>query len=115
MTSQKTIERCRLRVKELEDINSSLVVANKTLLNNNVILAEENVKLRKELSVKNETVHTVEQQRQACVRKCELALAEKNAALYEAQRKAANTKTLADVKWSLDNQTGKIILTGVLP
>lgn len=60
MTSQKTIERCRTRVKELEDINSSLVVANKTVLDNNVKLAKENDKLRQEAKDKAELAERIE-------------------------------------------------------
>ena len=108
MTSQKTIERCRARVKELED-------ANKTLLDNNVILSRENTQLRNELKMQRRVNAEIEEKRTECAQKCRVALSEKDEALQRAQRAAANTKTLKDIKWSLDNEHGKIILTGVLP
>ena len=96
MTSQKTIERCRAKVKELEETNA-------TLLHNNVVMAESNKKLReenKELMEANErarknletqetTIAKISKQRNECKRKCEIALSEKDRLLQEKERRLA--------------------------
>lgn len=93
MTSQKTIERCRARVSELS-------LANKTLLDNNVILAAENTKLREEVKRISKRAEEVETQRRACVMKCETTISEKNRILQEKERYIQN---LHDTVWHLKN------------
>lgn len=96
MTSQKTIERCRARVKELEE-------ANKTLLDNNVILAEENTILRKKLNSQMRINAEIETERAQCAQKCRVALSEKDRILQDREQRLANCKPtfqhLKDAQW----------------
>lgn len=122
MTSQKTIERCRNRVKELESENLALKESNVTLLANNVALKQKLESLKTDSDHMKETIHAIEQvntdlqkQRNDCKQKCEIALKQKDEALAIYQRKAANTKTLSDIKWGHRMEGSKIILTGELP
>lgn len=96
MTSQKTIERCRARVAELE-------ASNKTLIENNVKLAEENSRLRSEIKKQCETIVQIDSERRNCKSKCEVALSEKDRQLREKEARLAGLKSvferLRDGKW----------------
>lgn len=122
MTSQKTIERCRNRVKELELQNKELSESNKVLLDNNEKLSIELKKLRKSLDDSEITLKSrqmayqvLQKEKDDCKQKCEIALKQKDAALSEAQRKAANIKHLSDIKWTKDMEGDTIVIRGKLP
>jgi len=107
MTSQKTIERCRAKVKELEETNT-------TLLHNNVVMAESNKKLRQEieelqaanerarknLSVQSEQITYLTKEKEACKQKCEMIVREKDQKLVEKER---YIQSLHDTVWNLKN------------
>lgn len=121
MTSQKTIEKCRIKVKDLEETN-------KTLLGNNVRLSEENAKLHQELSAlkdetKNQcmTIVALTKEKDQCKRKCEVVIGEKNRilnekeqALHDAQLRLQRIQDMKDIRWSHSMNGGKIVLTGEL-
>jgi predicted nuclease with TOPRIM domain len=107
MTSQKTIERCRLRVKELESANANLIETNGTLLANNVTLNDRLQTIEKELKFMDNTVKNREQafnklqkEKDECKQKCEIVLSEKNRILQE---KESYIRNLHDTIWHLRN------------
>ena len=85
MTSQKTIEKCRAKVAELEKTNA-------TLLHNNLVLSEENKKLRDENIRKDIVITETNRQRQECKTKCEIAISEKDRLLRAQQARLENCK-----------------------
>jgi chromosome segregation ATPase len=100
MTSQKTIERCRAKVKELEETNA-------TLLHNNVVMAESNKKLREELARLNtmsDNQHTrilqLEKEKSDCKQKCEVVISEKDRII---QQKEQYIRNLHSTVWHLQN------------
>jgi len=88
------------KIKELENINASLLIANRTLLDNNLILAEENARYQKSEKENKERIAVIESQRIACVRKCETTISEKNRILQE---KETYIQNLHDTIWHLKN------------
>ena len=100
MTSQKTIERCR---KERDDFK----VANAQLLENNVILAAKNVKLRSEnknlcvqIKKDNDDVRRLTVEKEQCTLKCKSIISEKD---VELQKKQQYINDLHGIVWHLKN------------
>jgi predicted RNase H-like nuclease (RuvC/YqgF family) len=93
MTSQKTIERCRTRVKELEE-------ANAILLKNNETLAAANKALRLEKENNTTVIKNLELAKEQCTAKCRTIVSEKEKVLQE---KEIYIKNLHDTIWHLQN------------
>jgi len=107
MTSQKTIERCRARIKELEEGNAALLEGSATLLKNNEMLAAANKRLRVEIDDNTGIIETLKAKNNQCRQKCEIAISEKDRILQEReqilQRKEAYIKGLHDTIWHLQH------------
>ncbi len=108
MTSQRTIEKCREKVKAMD-------LSNRILLDNNCKLREENNKLILENQSLRDDKRKIESEKFLCKQKCEVALNEKDMLIQQKDQKLQNLKDLRDIKWSHSMQNGKIILTGELP
>jgi hypothetical protein len=93
MTSQKTIERLRTRVKELEE-------ANATLLKNNETLSAANKTLRLEKDADSTVIKSLELAKEQCTAKCRTIVSEKEKVLQE---KEIYIKNLHDTIWHLRN------------
>lgn len=100
MTSQKTIERCRLRVKELEEANATLLKNNETLAAANKKLREDEQKERAELIKQSNLIHELEVAKSQCRQKCELIVSEKERLLQQKEQYIANLKSTV---WHLQN------------
>jgi uncharacterized protein YaaN involved in tellurite resistance len=96
MTSQKTIERCRTRVKELEE-------ANAILLKNNETLAAANKALRLEKENNTTVIKNLELAKEQCTAKCRTIVSEKEKVLQEKDR---YIQSLHDTVWNLQHSYG---------
>ena len=100
MTSQKTIERCR---KERDDLK----IANTQLLESNLSIAEENIKLRSEnktfqkrIDEDNYTVRKLKEEKEQCTLRYKAIVSEKE---QELQKKQQYISNLHDTIWHLRN------------
>jgi hypothetical protein len=103
MTAQRTI--ARLRKEKIE-----LLEANKNLLDNNVILSEENQRLKNIMKSDQETIEHLAKEKKACKQKCDLVIREKDAIILEKERRLQNIKDahqyLDEMKWTRTVKAG---------
>ena len=95
------------RIVALQSRIQEIEIANKTLLQNNVVMAESNKKLRDEnnillarVSHTEEALAKTEMERRNCKQKCEVIVSEKDRIIREKETRLANLKSVKEI---LDN------------
>jgi hypothetical protein len=104
-------EKWLLKVKELEEIN-------KTLLDNNVKLAAENTRLVTISDNWHDKILALEKEKQSCKQKCDIVISEKDRKIRALEEYKAGCKTvferLKGGSWTIQvkqNEDGTIALT----
>ena len=100
MTSQKTIERCRVKVRELEEANATLLQNNTTMAESNKSLREELKRLQELMQRDQSTIECLAKEKRECKQKCEIVISEKDKLL---QAKEEYIKSLHGTVWHLKN------------